>query len=162
MAVTRARVFAASIVTIAALYLFPDRMIAPGKLKDAHTGFGKDCFACHELFHGAKSEKCQSCHAIDPHGSMTTVGVMRRDDARAMPFHQALTEKNCLGCHSDHEGMKAYRAPVSFSHQLLAPEVRTQCASCHKKPEDVLHQKITGACIQCHNQTKWRATTFDH
>ena len=93
---------------------------------------------------------------------MTTIGVMRRDDARAMPFHQALTEKNCLGCHSDHEGMKAYRAPVSFSHQLLAPEVRTQCASCHKKPEDVLHQKITGACIQCHNQTKWRATTFDH
>ena len=53
---TRARVFflfAVSIVTIAALYLFPDRMIAPGKLKDAHTGFGKDCFACHELFHGA-------------------------------------------------------------------------------------------------------------
>jgi len=137
MAVTRARVFlllAASIVTIAALYLFPDRMIAPGKLKGAHAGFGKDCFACHELFHGAKSEKCQSCHAIDPHGSITTNGVMRRDDASATPFHQALTEKNCLGCHSDHEGMKAYRAPVSFSHELLAPEVRTQCASCHKKP----------------------------
>lgn len=147
---TRRRILAfiaASFALVAALLLFPDRMIAPGRLKDAHASLNGNCFACHEMFRGASSQKCRSCHATD---------------RRATPFHQALSEKDCLACHSDHEGMKAYRAPARFSHDLIEPGAKEQCASCHKKPDDALHGKVTQACSQCHTQTKWRETTFDH
>jgi len=109
--------FAALIATVVMLCLFPDRMIAPGKLSEAHVALGRDCFACHELFRGASSQKCRSCHVTDAGGAMTTIGVSRRGDARATPFHRAPKERNCLTCHSDHEGMKAYRAATSFSRK---------------------------------------------
>jgi len=122
---TRGRILlfvAASLALVAALLLFPDRMIAPGPLKDAHASLDRNCFACHEMFRGASSQKCRSCHVAD---------------TRATPFHQALKEKDCLVCHSDHEGMKAYRAPPRFSHDLIEPTAKARCASCHRsgRPE---------------------------
>ena len=119
--------------------VFPDWMVSPGRLKDSHAFLATNCLACHSLFQGVSSAKCQSCHSFEKDGAAATTGAPR---AKAFAvFHRQLTEKNCVACHSDHEGTRIYRAEASFSHDLIAPQTRERCEACHEKPGDELHQK---------------------
>ena len=111
----------AAIVGLAILR--PQFMVSPGRLSKAHAALEENCFACHQPFSGAESEKCLSCHKIGKDGRITTKGAAPRDVGRGTPFHHALTNRECVACHSEHEGMKAYRSAIAFSHKALQPSV---------------------------------------
>jgi hypothetical protein len=142
--------------------LFPHLMISPGKPIDAHAEFATDCFACHTPFIGSRPAKCIACHKIDEIGLKTTRGVPIAAEKKNVAFHQKLLEENCVACHSDHKGVKAFRPISQFSHRLLEPTLQQQCDSCHRNPGDALHLKIKGSCAQCHSEEAWKPATFEH
>ena len=142
--------------------IFPHLMISPGKPIDAHAELARDCFACHTPFIGSTPGKCIACHKVDEIGIKTTKGLLISQEKKSVAFHQKLIEEDCVACHSDHKGVKAFRPISQFSHQLLQAMVREQCDACHSIPGDALHQKIQGNCGQCHTQENWLPATFDH
>ncbi|PLY16201.1 MAG: class III cytochrome C family protein [Sedimenticola sp.] len=156
-------VVAANLLVLVLLAIFmPQLMISPGKLIDAHETLSTDCFACHTPFLGSSPERCIACHAVADIGLVTTKGVAIDREKKNVAFHQKLREEDCVACHSDHKGVKAFRPIGQFSHALLASDVNEQCDSCHSKPGDGLHQKISGNCGSCHTQEAWTPATFDH
>ena len=156
-------VVAANLLLLVLLAIFvPHLMIAPGKLIDAHVSLTTDCFACHSPFFGSAPEKCVACHKVNEIGLKTTRGEPISRERKNVAFHQKLQQEDCVACHSDHKGVKAFRPISQFSHELLAPELAQQCDSCHGNPGDALHLKITGNCSACHTQDAWLPATFDH
>jgi hypothetical protein len=152
-----------AIAGIAALALtFPEALIAPGPIADAHRSFARDCQACHVLFAGPSAQRCTACHKIESIGITTVAGAPLQGRDLRVPFHQYLTDHDCLACHREHEGMRKLAAAQRFSHELLMPGVRNRCDACHRKPDDELHGQIAGSCAQCHTQSAWRPATFDH
>ncbi|WP_036517575.1 class III cytochrome C family protein [Nevskia soli] len=155
-------VLLAAIAVLAALALvLPEKMLAPGPVAKVHGDLGHDCFACHVPFGGASAERCIACHKPDSIGIATTQGVLLRD-RHPVPFHQYLSDRDCLACHGEHEGVRKLSSAHRFSHELLLPEVRQRCESCHSKPNDSLHGTISGGCAQCHSQNGWKPATFEH
>ncbi len=144
------------------VFVFPESMVSPGPLLKGHQSLGKDCFACHTPLLGSRAEKCVDCHAVDRIGLFTTTGRAISGKGSTVPFHQHLTEQACTACHTEHAGPESGGSMHPFSHQLLQAETRTQCASCHTKPQDALHLQFTGGCQQCHSAAKWRPANFDH
>ena len=153
-------------INLAALVLlaifFPQLMISPGKPIDAHAEFATDCFACHTSFIGSPSAKCIGCHKVEEIGKITTKGLPVEKEKKNVSFHQELIEDDCISCHSDHKGVKAFRPISHFSHNLLESTLQKQCDSCHNSPADDLHQKVKGNCGQCHTQDAWMPATFEH
>jgi hypothetical protein len=149
-------------VIVVLLILYPHLMIAPGKLIPAHAHLSTDCLSCHTPFHGATSERCISCHTPSDIGRLSTTGQLISKPLTAVLFHQKLIAQNCVGCHSDHSGVRRFRMEGRFNHALLQDESRKQCQSCHKSPVDQLHQQITGNCAQCHGMERWAPATFEH
>ena len=162
----RKTVIATVIASLAAVlllvFLYPHLMVSPGKLIDAHLELTTDCFACHSVFTGSSPEKCIRCHKVEEIGLKTTKGRSIAKEKKNVSFHQKLLAKDCIGCHSDHKGVQAFRPISQFSHQLLEPAVRAQCDGCHSNPGDSLHQGIKGDCGQCHTEEHWTPATFDH
>jgi hypothetical protein len=170
-------VIAASLLLLLALvFFYPHRMISPGPLMPAHATISTDCFACHAPLRGASAERCVSCHAVPDIGLRTTRGVAIKatqvDGTQVdsgirpkNPFHQKLTEQNCMACHSDHASPKlTQRSHKPFSHALLRPETRAACASCHTAPANDMHRSISTdtGCTQCHQAGAWKPATFEH
>jgi Class III cytochrome C family len=144
-------------------FIYPHLMVSPGALIDGHAHLATDCFACHAPLRGASSQRCVTCHAVADIGLRTTKGVPMGQKAGKTPFHQELIEQDCMACHSDHQAPRLTpRSRKSFSHELLRPSVRDRCEACHKAPVDSLHRQVTGNCLQCHSQEKWKPATFDH
>jgi len=137
-------------------------MISPGRLSRGHAALEAECFACHRPFGGVSSEKCLSCHKIGKDGRIVTKGAAPLETRRRTPFHHVLATGECVACHSDHEGVRAYRGAVAFSHEALQPNVRETCGSCHERPRDSVHQSIAGQCRGCHDRDKWKPAKFDH
>lgn len=156
-------VIAANLIVLTALvFIYPHLMVGPGKLIPGHKQLETDCFACHTSFRGAASERCVTCHKPADIGRLTTLGKSITKPLTSSAFHQHLLNQDCVGCHSDHAGVKFYRQQGRFNHALLQPDTRRQCQTCHKSPSDSLHRQITGNCAQCHTQDKWTPATFDH
>jgi hypothetical protein len=153
-------------VILAALVLltifFPHLMISPGRPINAHAELVTDCFACHTPLIGSTPEKCIVCHKVEEIGIKTTKGLSIAKEKKNVAFHQKLIEEDCVSCHSDHKGVKAFRPISQFSHNLLEPDLQKQCDSCHSNPGDALHQKIKGNCGQCHTKDAWIPATFEH
>lgn len=141
-------------------FVSPRTAISPGAPIEAHRSIGNDCLACHTPLLGSRPEKCVTCHAVDRIGLFTTSG--RAIERTKTAFHQHLTEHDCMACHAEHRGTTGARTMKSFSHDLLDPVVRAECASCHVKPRDSLHAQVDGGCQQCHEARAWRPATFDH
>ncbi|WOF44994.1 hypothetical protein KNJ79_09015 [Sphingopyxis indica] len=138
-------------------------MVSPGNLRPEHAALEDDCFACHVPFRAVSAERCIACHKVADIGKRTTRGLPIGNDRLIPPFHQALTEKNCLACHSDHPAPRlTAESPKSFDHALLTPVMRGQCQACHRAPQDMLHQGFNLPCAQCHQSTGWEPATFDH
>jgi len=154
------------VVNLAVLVLlaivYPQFMISPGKPIDAHAELATDCFACHSLFLGSTAKKCIACHKVEDIGIKTTKGLLIAKEKKNVAFHQKLIEEDCVSCHSDHKGVKAFRPISQFSHELLDAILQKQCDSCHARPGDNLHLKIKGSCAQCHTQKAWLPATFEH
>lgn len=153
-------------INVAALVLlsilYPQLMISPGQPIAAHADLADDCFACHTLFIGSPKEKCIECHKVSEIGKVTTQGQAIAQEDKNVAFHQQLIEQDCVACHSDHNGVNAFRPIGQFSHQLLAANLREQCQNCHDNPVDDLHRKIKNNCAQCHTQDTWIPATFNH
>lgn len=156
-------VLAANLIALAVLsFTYPHLMVGPGKLISGHKQLNADCFACHTPLIGATSERCISCHKPRDIGRLTSKGLSIEKPLTSVPFHQQLISQNCIGCHSDHAGVKRYKRHGYFNHGLLKLDTREQCQDCHKSPSDLLHRQIAGKCSQCHTQDKWLPATFDH
>lgn len=149
-------------------FLLPAPMVAPGGLIEGHEPLASDCLACHQPFAGASSERCIACHAVAEIGLRTVAGVSLEASARtateprAVAFHQELREPACVACHSDHAGVLRYRDARRFSHALLKARAAEECSSCHPRPEDELHEALSGQCSACHTVEGWTPATFDH
>ncbi len=144
------------------LFTHPHLMVSPGKLMDAHQELTTDCFACHSPFRGSPPQKCIVCHKVNEIGLLTTKGVPIGGEKKNVAFHQKLIEDDCVACHSDHKGVKAFRPIGQFSHSLLDPTLEQQCDGCHRSPGDALHQRLKGNCGECHTQKAWKPATLDH
>ena len=144
-------------------FVRPHEMVSPGNLIPEHSALQNDCFACHTPFRGASAERCTTCHAVADIGLRTTKGAKIAQDRQSTPFHQALTEANCMACHSDHPRPRLTQAsPVRFDHALLKADARTKCQSCHVPPRDDLHRSPALVCATCHQPSGWKPATFDH
>ncbi len=150
-----------AILVLLAIF-YPQLMISPGKPIDAHAELATDCFACHTPFIGSRPGKCIACHKVEEIGKITTKGLPIEEEKKNVAFHQQLIEDDCVSCHSDHKGVKAFRPISHFSHDLLESDLQKQCDSCHKGPVDDLHRKVKGNCGQCHTQNAWIPATFEH
>ncbi|MBN0987992.1 cytochrome c3 family protein [Amphritea pacifica] len=152
-----------NLLALVLLTLFvPQHMISPGKLIDSHAELADDCFACHTPFIGSPASQCIACHKVEEIGKVTTKGVPIASEKKNVAFHQQLIEEDCVSCHSDHNGVQAFRPISQFSHNLLEASLQNECDSCHTSPTDDLHRKIKGNCGQCHSQDAWTPATFDH
>jgi hypothetical protein len=140
----------------------PALMVSPGAPIDAHAELASDCFACHTPFIGSRPEKCIACHKVADIGLRTTKGRPIANEKKSTAFHQELIEEDCVACHSDHKGVKAFRPISQFSHGLVKPRLREQCDGCHRNPGDALHLPLKGNCAQCHTQEAWQPATFSH
>lgn len=154
-----------SLVLAVIIYLSftrPHEMVSPGNLIPAHAALESNCFACHAPFQGASADRCTTCHVVADIGLRTTKGVAIPQSQRHPAFHQALTEPNCMACHSDHPRPRLTKASaVKFDHALLKADARAKCQSCHTAPQDDLHRGQT-ACATCHQPARWKPATFDH
>lgn len=146
----------------ALVFVFPEPMLSPGPLLKAHQQLSGDCFACHAPLRGSAPEQCIACHEVKQIGLFTTTGQPIVKAQPQTPFHQDLTEQNCLACHAEHRGLEASRALRTFSHSLLKAETREQCASCHAAPKDALHRQVKDDCQQCHSPERWKPASFAH
>lgn len=156
-------VVAANLAVLVLLAVFlPGHMISPGQPMQAHAELAGDCFACHRPFVGSTADKCIACHKVADIGLKTTKGLPIGGEQKNVAFHQKLVEEDCVACHSEHKGVQPFRPIGQFSHELLEPQVREQCDSCHAKPGDALHRKLQGNCLQCHTQQAWKPASFDH
>jgi hypothetical protein len=150
------------VVLIALAIFLPHLMISPGQPIAAHTEIASDCFACHTPFFGSTPGKCIGCHKVAEIGIKTTKGLPIGDEKKNVAFHQKLIEEDCVACHSDHNGVMAFRPISRFTHELVAASVRERCEGCHANPDDSLHRRIEGNCRECHSIEAWKPATFDH
>jgi len=148
---------------VSLIFFLPAQMISPGKLIPAHAKLEGQCASCHAPFQGAVADKCITCHAVADIGLKTSIGVLIEQKQGQLPFHQSLTTQNCMSCHTDHPGRNiAAMIQPSFSHNLLAANVQSNCASCHTAPKTAFHGDMKGQCSSCHSQQAWKPATFDH
>jgi hypothetical protein len=154
---------AANLVILILIAVFwPQFMVEPGPVMPAHQAFETDCFACHRPFIGSRPALCVKCHKPAEIGLVTTTGLAIANERKLAPFHQDLLEPDCIACHSDHKGVKAFRPIGRFSHDLLKVARRDRCSGCHQAPLDAMHRGSVGTCGQCHSQRAWTPATFDH
>lgn len=140
----------------------PQAALSPAALMPAHAELERDCLACHRLGRGVPDARCVKCHEIARVGLFTTKGERISKPDLKVSFHQRLKETRCLACHVEHPGSKGAEAHAGFTHDMLAPGDRDDCASCHAAPGDALHRGVTGPCSTCHTTTRWKPAAFDH
>jgi hypothetical protein len=153
-----------------------ESVLRPGELIRGHAKWDDDCGQCHVRFdRAAQNERCMDCHK--PIGA----------DMRARTgMHGRLKPQSCRACHTDHKGRDARIAEFDtrrFDHAatdyaLRGKHAETECARCHaagrkysQAPlecnachrKDDTHKGSLGArCADCHGETDWKRTTFDH
>lgn len=143
--------------------IHPDRMISPGPLSNSHASLATDCFACHLPLRGPAPDKCIACHALADIGLRTTKGLPLDSPAPRVAFHQQLGSRDCMACHTSHQGVaRGQEKRQPFSHELLNPTVRGQCAACHTAPATAVHRGMTANCAQCRGLGGWKGANFDH
>jgi len=148
---------------IALTFAWPQGMVAPGPVIPAHSEIAGNCFACHTPLRGVSAERCQACHKLTDIGIRTTQGATVAHKGARIAFHQALSQADCMACHSDHAGPLLLKAAHhSFAHGLLRPDARGQCASCHRAPATPFHAQAGRNCAACHSPKAWKPATFDH
>ncbi len=148
----------------------------PGKVIAGHAKYERDCANCHVRFDKAAQDAlCLDCHK--------EVGT---DVRTKRGYHGRLQPQACRSCHTDHKGREmeiAHFDDKSFDHtktdfRLAGAHVRVRCGSCHvpgrkfrDAPDacDGCHRKddkhkgaLGPKCEDCHTQSSWKDTRFDH
>jgi len=155
-----------------------ESVLMPGKVIEGHAKLEGDCKNCHARFKkSAQSGLCLDCHKD-----------VARDVSQKQGHHGRITEQECRVCHTEHKGRMMNIAPVdekAFDHKLTdfmlkgghasskiacrdchkpATKFRdapSDCFACHKK--DDKHKGSLGTrCADCHDESDWKKTRFDH
>lgn len=161
----------------AALAQSIESVLAPGELVSGHAKAEHDCASCHVRFNPKGQDAlCMACHK--------EVG---QDMKSHQGFHGRLKgSPTCRSCHTDHKGRQARIVQLDtkrFDHQQTDYSLKgkhvdvactkchvpgkkywqasSDCLSCHKK-DDVHKGGIGPACADCHRESGWKDTTFDH
>jgi hypothetical protein len=147
--------FVLTLVFAALTYWYPHTMLNPGELTQGHQKLKDKCLACHTPFEGISNTKCISCHKLSEIG--------KNDSSTKAVFHKSLSAINCTSCHSDHIGINPSKALKNFNHALLPESSISNCATCHTKPADNLHKRLSFDCKSCHNTNGWKSSVvFNH
>jgi hypothetical protein len=125
---------------------------APAHLSQLFTG-PEDCVACHQTdYDGEHSGSgfpttCLTCHGVSDWDETTF-----DHQTTAFPLIGAHAESGCADCHGP---------PAHLSQGFAGAD---GCVACHQTEYDDNHAGSTlpVTCLECHNQTSWRGTTFDH
>jgi len=155
-------------------------LLMPDKLTRPHAKIEADCQKCHLHFDKEnQSPLCLDCHEdVD------------KDLKQNRGFHSNIDKediKQCNGCHTDHKGRDFNITSLDRAHfdhdktefPLKKSHLALTCNDCHKSTDKnfrvALKQEkclschddphlgeLTGACTDCHDETKWQQTTFDH
>lgn len=134
---------------------------SPGELTTAHRdleGLG-NCTACHEIGAKISETRCLECH---------DVLADRIDAGRGFHAMPAVSQKECIDCHSEHHGRKFEMVrfdTTAFDHAaeagwaLEGAHSRTACSACHR-PERIVDTRLAERkktflglqtdCIGCH------------
>lgn len=153
-----------------------ESILAPGKVITGHVKVENDCAQCHVKFdRKAQDGLCMACHK--------DVGA----DVRAKAgFHGRQKPQACNTCHTDHKGRDARivlldknkfdHSQSDFAlrgkHQKVEcdkchvagkryREAALDCNACHRK-DDVHKGGLGVKCADCHGESNWKETTFDH
>lgn len=177
------------LLTVAALMLLSsvaqaqvpgfEKLVMPGRVIQGHAEIEGDCAACHDT----QSDLPQAALCMDCHEDV----ALDRESARG--FHglfDAARERECVVCHTDHEGRGADIVPVNggiFDHDfsdfpLVAAHLSASCTDCHAPDDkhrnaptsclgchaadDVHDGELGSLCQDCHNEVAWTETSFDH
>lgn len=149
-------------VTLTLALRHPHAALAPAALTAAHASLEPDCLACHDLGRGVPDARCVKCHPVDRIGLFDTHGAPIAKPNVKASFHQRLKTTRCLACHVEHPGSRGAGAHSGFTHAMLAPADRDDCAACHSAPDDALHRGFSGSCASCHSIERWKPASFDH
>ncbi|RZS58230.1 cytochrome c3 family protein [Sphaerotilus mobilis] len=157
-----------------------ESVLSPGKVVQSHAKAEAECKSCHVKFdRNAQDRLCIDCHK--------DIGADVRDKAGFHGRKLAAEPAPCRDCHTDHKGRNARIVefdPKTFDHTGLADytlrgaHIKTECKSCHlpgkkwrEAPQDCLscHKKddthkgsLGPKCADCHTESDWKKTTFDH
>lgn len=156
-----------------------EKLVMPGRVIIGHADIEGECAACHDK----QSDLPQAALCIDCHEDVGQDRIQRTG------FHglfDAAQQRECVVCHTDHEGRNADIVPVNggiFDHDfsdfpLLAAHLSASCSDCHTPGEkhrtavtscagchsgDDVHGGSLGEdCGDCHNESNWSETGFDH
>lgn len=152
--------------------------LSPGPLIRGHAKVEDKCASCHVRFdRAAQDALCLDCHKDVAADLKARTGLHGRQQP----------PKACRSCHTDHKGRDMQIAPLDkkgFDHRQTDWPLRNahakvaDCAACHvagkrwrEAPQacvachrnDDVHKGSLGAqCADCHADTRWRDTRFDH
>ncbi len=151
---------------------------------DVHLGeLGTDCARCHTpvnfldrskqlsehrqtrfpLVGAHVSEDCEACHAPQPQGTLTWVGVPVDCEACHLPEYQATTDPDhetagfpttCVQCHVPTVWSRARFDHAGTAFPLTGAHTTLPCADCHASG----YSGTPTACYACH-QADYEATT---
>jgi hypothetical protein len=120
------------------------------KCESCHTGnlyrdkLGSQCLDCHrkdDKHQGTLGSECAACHT---ERNWTERGKFDHDSSR-FALRGGHLKPECKACHTS----PRYR------------ETPSDCVACHRK--DDKHEGTLGAvCADCHTDTNWKASRFDH
>lgn len=155
-----------------------ESVLAPGALIAGHAKVEHDCASCHVRFNPKGQDAlCVACHREVGQDLKARTGLHGRGKA---------ANATCRSCHTDHKGRQAKIVSLDtqrFDHsqtdyRLKAKHERVACEKCHtagkkywQAPSDCLscHKKddthkggLGGQCADCHRETGWTDTDFDH
>lgn len=156
-----------------------ETLVMPGPVISGHAEYEKDCAKCHVRFaRQSQRQLCLDCHKEIAEDFATKTGYHSRSPD--------VGTKECTACHTEHEGRNADIVglnEVTFDHKLtdfplLGKHANVECADCHKpnmtfhdadtdcyschKKDDQHKGNLGTACADCHSETGWKDTHFDH
>lgn len=115
--------------------------VDPSRYKEA----SRECVACHskvDKHKGQYGKKCETCHT-DLNWKKIEFEHDLKTRFKLLGKHDAV---KCLACH---------KGP------LYKEKTPTQCVACHRK-DDVHKGGVGEKCATCHNEEKWKVSSFNH
>ncbi len=148
----------------------------PGPVIEGHAKFEAECAKCHMRFNrAAQSGLCMDCHK-----------PIAADVRAGRGLHGRQKEKTCRACHTEHRGRAAKIAAFEekrFDHAatelpLRGAHAKVECRACHvagkkfreapqacvacHRKDDKHKGNLGPACADCHGESSWKDTHFDH
>ncbi|MEK8030190.1 cytochrome c3 family protein [Ideonella sp. DXS29W] len=151
--------------------------LSPGPVIRGHAKWEDQCASCHVRFDRAGQDaRCLDCHKD-----------VAADLKNHTGWHGRQKPQPCRSCHTDHKGRDMQIAPLdrkAFDHRSTDWPLREaharvndcakchvagqrwreapqDCAACHRR-DDVHKGQLGAKCADCHTETRWADTRFDH